>query len=161
MTSESFSATITIEAPATAIFSILADPGKHTAIDGGSGRQHGAGSVVGALGRERLTAAGQVFRMAMTYKDQRYQTVNRVRVFDPPLAIAWEPGYDAGQGDLRFGGWLWRYDLTPVAPSATEVTLSYDWSAATEEARRNVQFPPFPPAHLQTSLTHLAALVAG
>jgi hypothetical protein len=52
---------------------------------------------------------------------------NRVQVFDPPRAISWEPGTDAGDGSLQFGGWACRYDLTPAGPSRTEVTLSYDW----------------------------------
>jgi len=27
-------------------------------------------------------------------------------------------------GTLRFGGWVWRYDLAPAGPSGTRVTLS-------------------------------------
>jgi hypothetical protein len=27
---------------------------------------------------------------------------------------------------LEFGGWIWRYDLAPLGPSETEVTLTYD-----------------------------------
>jgi hypothetical protein len=85
---------------------------------------------------------------------------NRVQVFDPPRAISWEPGYDPGDGDLRFGGWIWRYDLAPLGPSETEVRLSYDWSAVPEVVRQTgPTFPPFPPGHLEDSLTHLADLV--
>src|SRR5712671_3265678 len=75
-----------------------------------------------------LTAAGQVFRMAMYHAghpDGNYQMANRVQVFDPPQAISWEPGQDTGDGSLRFGGWVWRYDLAPAGPSGTRVTLSY------------------------------------
>ena len=88
-----------------------------------------------------------------------YEMANRVEVFDPPHAISWKPGYDAGDGNLRFGGWIWRYDLTPLGPSETEVRLSYDWSAVPEEVRRQGQFPPFSPDHLDNSLTRLAQLV--
>jgi hypothetical protein len=77
----------------------------------------------------------------------------------PPSTISWEPGYDAGDGTLRFGGWTWRYDLTPVGPANTTVTLSYDWSAVPDSLREHIGFPPFPPEHLDNSLAHLAELV--
>jgi len=32
-------------------------------------------------------------------------------------------------GQLEFGGWIWRYDLTQPGSDKTRVTLSYDWSA--------------------------------
>jgi hypothetical protein len=88
-----------------------------------------------------------------------YEMVNRVEVFDPPRAISWEPGNDPGDGRVRFGGWIWRYDLAVLGPSATDVRLSYDWSAVPKEARRQGQFPPFSPDHLDSSLAHLADLV--
>jgi uncharacterized protein YndB with AHSA1/START domain len=158
MTSESVSATITIKARAEAIFSVLTDPSTHPAIDG-------TGRVLEALDRERLTAPGQIFRMAMYHEnhwnpDRRYQMANRIRAFDPPHAISWEPGQESDDGSLQFGGWVWRYDLTPVDPSTTEVTLSYDWSAVPEVVRRRqISWPPFPPAHLDDSPAHLAGLV--
>jgi hypothetical protein len=88
-----------------------------------------------------------------------YEMANQVQVFDPPHAISWKPGWDAGDGNPRFGGWIWRYDLTPVGPSETEVMLSYDWSAVPDSVRQHIQFPPFSPDHLDNSLAHLAALV--
>jgi hypothetical protein len=93
------------------------------------------------------------------HPDKNYEMANRVQVFDPPHAISWEPGQDAGGGSLRFGGWVWRYDLTSRTPSETEVTLSYDWSAVPDVLRQQIPFPPFPPKHLDNSLAHLADLV--
>jgi uncharacterized protein YndB with AHSA1/START domain len=148
-------ASLTIKAPAEAIFAVLADPAKHAAIDG-------TGWVRDPLDRQPLTASGQIFRMAMyhpNHPNRNYEMANRVEVFDPPHAISWEPGYDPGDGNLRFEGWIWRYDLTPLSPSETAVTLSYDWSAVAEGVRQEIQFPPFPPDHLDNSLTHLADLV--
>ena len=88
-----------------------------------------------------------------------YEMANRVAVFDPPRSISWEPGYDPGDGNVSFGGWIWRYDLAPLGESETEVTLSYDWSAITDAVRQEGQFPPFSPEKLDNSLTHLAELV--
>jgi uncharacterized protein YndB with AHSA1/START domain len=155
MAGETVSATTLINAPAEAIFAVLADPAKHAAIDG-------TGWVGEPFDSQPLTAAGQVFRMAMYHPghpDGNYQMANRVQVFDPPHAISWEPGHDADDGGLQFGGWVWRYDLTPAGPSATKVTLSYDWSAVPGVLRQRIGFPPFAPDHLDNSLAHLAGLV--
>jgi hypothetical protein len=155
MADETVSASTIINAPAGAIFAVLAEPANHAAIDG-------TGWVCEALDSQRLAAEGQVFRMTMyhpNHPDGNYQVANRVQVFDPPRAISWEPGYDTGDGSLGFGGWVWRYDLAPAGPSQTKVTLSYDWSAVGEGPRQRIQFPPFSPGHLDNSLAHLAGLV--
>lgn len=155
MVDDSVSAKRIINAPAEAIFAVLADPAQHVAIDG-------TGWVRATVGNEPLTAAGQVFRMAMyhpNHPNRNYEMANLVQVFDPPNAICWKPGYDTGDGTLGFGGWTWRYDLTPAGPSNTTVTLSYDWSAVPDDIRERIGFPPFPPDHLDNSLTHLADLV--
>jgi uncharacterized protein YndB with AHSA1/START domain len=156
MASETVSANKTIKAPAEAVFAVLVEPAKHAAIDG-------TGWVCDPLDRQRLTASGQIFRMAMYHPDHpngNYEMANRVQAFDPPHAISWAPGYDAGDGNLSFPGWIWRYDLTPLGPSETEVRLSYDWSGVPEVIRHTGPvFPPFAPDHLDNSLTHLARLV--
>lgn len=153
---EASSANIVIRASAQAIFAVLVDPAKHAAIDG-------TGWVCNPLDHQTVTRTGQIFRMAMFHPghpDGNYEMHNRVEVFDPPRAISWKPGYDTGGGTLGFGGWTWRYDLTPVGPSETEVRLSYDWSEVPEGVRRRQsQWPPFASDHLHNSLTHLAELV--
>lgn len=154
MADESVSATTIIDSPADVIFGVLADPAKHAAIDG-------TGWVREPLESQPLTAAGQIFRMAMhhdNHPDGGYEMANRVQVFDPPSAISWEPGHDAGDGSPSFGGWVWRYDLAPVGPDKTRVTLTYDWSVVPESLRAHIQFPPFGPDHLGNSLAHLADL---
>ncbi|HEV7209092.1 MAG TPA: polyketide cyclase [Mycobacteriales bacterium] len=156
MTNECLSATLTINAPADTVFAIIADPASHAAIDG-------TGWVRDPGERQPLTESGQIFRMAMYHPNHpkgNYEMANLVQVFDPPYAISWTPGYDPGDGVLRFGGWIWRYDLAPLGQAQTEVRLSYDWSAVPEQVRRTgPAFPPFRPDHLHNSLHHLAELV--
>jgi hypothetical protein len=156
MTDERMKTTLTVEATAQDVFDILADPSTHQAIDG-------TGWVRQPLDGKRLTETGQVFRMAMYYNnpdytDKNYEVANRVAVFDPPRAIAWQPGQGPDDANLDFGGWFWRYDLEPVGQSQTEVTLTYDWSAVPQQIREHISFPPFDPQHLDNSLKHLADL---
>jgi uncharacterized protein YndB with AHSA1/START domain len=154
MADETVSATTVIDAPAAEIFAVLADPARHAAIDG-------TGWVRASFDSRPLTSAGQTFRMDMyhpNHPDRDYQMVNLVEVFDPPSAISWKPGTDDGDGNLSFGGWVWRYDLAPAEPSGTSVTLTYDWSAVPDSIREYLPFPPFAPDHLGNSLAHLAEL---
>jgi uncharacterized protein YndB with AHSA1/START domain len=155
VTEETISVVRTINAPAQAVFDVLADPSTHPAIDG-------TGWVRESLsGGKRLTETGQVFRMAMYHEnhpDKDYEMANRVEVFDPPHAIAWQPGQGPDDANVEFGGWFWRYDLKPVGAAQTEVTLTYDWSQVPPHLREHIGFPPFDVQHLHNSLKHLGEL---
>ena len=154
MADDNMSASTVIDTSADVIFGVLADPTMHAAMDG-------TGRVCEALDGEPLPAAGQVFRVAMYHEnhpDGGYQMTNRVQAFDPPRVIAWEPGHRTSDGSIGFGGWFWRYDLTPAGAFMTSVILTYDWSAVPHSLREHIGFPPFPPNHLGDSLGHLAEL---
>ena len=157
MTNDTSTATITIPASAEKVFGILADPTTHESIDG-------TGWVRESLDGESLTHTGQIFRIAMhhdNHPNKNYEVANKVVVFDRPQAIGWQPGQDvAADGTLSFGGWIWRYDIRGIGPSAAHVTLTYDWSAVPAELREHIQFPPFDDAHLENSLQHLSDLAA-
>jgi len=157
MAEENVSATLIVAAPVTRVFAVLADPATHAAIDG-------TGWVQEAADRAPLAEVGQLFRMDMhhgAHPDGDYQVVNKVQVLDAPRAIAWLTGYRKDNGELEFGGWTWRYDLTPRGPAETEVKHTYDWSAVPQFVRdRGIQFPPFGSEHLPNSLRHLAELAA-
>src|SRR4051794_28995202 len=148
-------ATTTIDAPPETVFEVLADPTTHAAIDG-------TGWVQEAVDTDPLTRSGQVFRMAMYHDNhpaKNYEMSNEVTVLESPTAIAWRPGRpSADSGDLEFGGWVWRYDLTSTDRGQTDVTLTYDWSAVPDVVRAQIPFPPFGQAHLASSLEHLATI---
>jgi hypothetical protein len=161
MTQEQITATTTVNAPADVVFDVLADPSTHQEIDG-------TGWVRDALDDgAHLTSTGQIFRMGMhhdNHPQKYYEMSNRVEVLDRPRAIAWQPGQgpqDRGNlmpgTDIEFGGWIWRYDLEPTAAGTTSVTLTYDWSGVAQNFR-DIEFPPFPPTHLDNSLRQLARL---
>jgi len=151
---ETLIVTSTVEAPAGAVFAVLADPTTHKDIDG-------TGWLREALDDEPLTAVGQIFRIAMyhdNHPDKHYEMANKVIAIQPDRVIAWEPGSAAEDGSLEFGGWTWRYDLRPVRDDRAEVTLTYDWSNVPAELREHIPFPPFPVSHLENSLANLAQL---
>lgn len=157
MDQENVSATLTVAVPDARVFAVLADPTTHAAIDG-------TGWVQEAADRAPLTEVGQVFRMEMyhpNHPDGDYRVANQVHVLDPPRAIGWRTGTEKEDGQLQFGGWTWRYDLAPLGPSETAITLTYDWSAVPGSVREYIRFPPFGPEHLTNSLHHLAGLVFG
>ncbi|MFG2142195.1 polyketide cyclase [Streptomyces sp. NPDC048650] len=156
MDQEYVSAALTVAVPAERVFAVLADPTTHAAIDG-------TGWVQEAVDRAPLTEVGQVFRMGMYHSNHPngdYEVANKVQALDPPRAIGWLTGQERGDGTLEFGGWFWRYDVAPLGPSETEVTLTYDWSAVPQSIREYIRFPPFGPEHLTHSLDHLAKLVS-
>lgn len=152
---ENLIAKATVDASAEKVFDVLADPATHQDIDG-------TGWVREPLddGRE-LTEAGQIFRIAMyhdNHPDKHYEMANQVTVLEPDRVIGWAPGGLAEDGNIELGGWTWRYDLEPLGDEQTRVTLTYDWSGATTEIRKNIVFPPFPVSHLDNSLANLGKL---
>jgi hypothetical protein len=163
MTHDNMSVSTTVNASVDAVFGVLADPTTHQAIDG-------TGWVRESRDGKPLTETGQIFRVGMyhdNHPNKLYEMANRVEVFEPPRAIAWQPGSERrhipGHPDpddtaLDFGGWIWRYDLEPVSDDRTEVTLTYDWSGVPPQKRETFQFPPFERQHLDNSLAHLAEL---
>jgi hypothetical protein len=151
---EILSATLTVAVPADRVFAVLADPVTHASIDG-------TGWIQECVDRKPLTLVGQLFRMEMfhtAHPDGDYRVVNKIVVLDAPRAIGWLTGTEKPGGELEFGGWFWRYDLVPLGPAETAVTLTYDWSAVPASVREYIQFPPFGPDHLGNSLHHLAEL---
>ena len=82
-------------------------------------------------------------------------THNLVNVFDRDRAIGWMPGLLDDAGNHAAGGWFWRYDLAPNG-DRTDVTLTYDWTAASQEFRDRVGgMPIFPEDYLAASLKTL------
>lgn len=165
---ETMSATRRIAASPAEVFATLVDPTTHAGVHGprvdGTTRTSGRiGRVEGALDTEPLTRVGQRFRMAMYHEPSHasYETINEVLVREPSSAVGWRTGYLDDVGAAHFGGWLWRYDLVPAdgTGTGTDVTLTYDWSGANQEARDDIDFPPFAQDHLDVSLSHLEDLV--
>ncbi|MEY3679955.1 MAG: SRPBCC family protein [Ilumatobacteraceae bacterium] len=99
-----------VKATPQQIFDLLADPRKHSLIDG-------SGSVQQArLNAPERLSLGAKFGMDMKI-GLPYRITNEVVEFDEPTRIGWR----------HFGGHVWRYILEPV-DGGTKVTEQFDWT---------------------------------
>ena len=117
-----------IEAPASVIFRLLADPDRHPEFDGSDMLRTGASNEV-------IAGVGSVFTTKMYFTAMGdYEMHNRIVAFEANRCIAWEPG----NPELARNGSCWRFDLSPDGPNATVVTETYDCRNASESVRKAV-----------------------
>ena len=115
-----------IQARPGELFAILADPRRHTELDG-------SGMLRGAVTERPVTGVGEVFVIRMHHGPiGDYQMNNHVVEYQPDRRIGWEP--ESGQGhpdestpSARWGQ-RWSFELAPDGPDATVVTHRYDCS---------------------------------
>ena len=146
----------TVDAPPEAVFAVLADPSRHSEIDGSSMCQ---GCSTGPI-----TGVGQSFVMDM-YRDGlgKYSIRNEVSAFEPGRRIAWRPApevtspeIDGLVGDITPGGQTWSWELEPTGDGKTQVTHSYDWSTIRDE-RFGAFFPFITPDEMSGTVAALGA----
>jgi hypothetical protein len=82
-----------IAAPATTIFRLLADPGRHPELDG-------SGMLRGSLTTAPVSAVGDVFIMKMYFSELGdYEMNNHVVEYEQDRRIGWEPESGRGRPD--------------------------------------------------------------
>jgi len=132
-----------IDAPAEAIFAVVADARRHADFDG-------SGSVKGATGDPEPLVLGSRFGMNMRI-GVPYRIQNEVVEYEENRLIAWQ----------HFGKHRWRYEFEPV-DGGTKVTETFDWS--TSRSPRAIEFMGYPKKHpdnMAKTLERLEAVVAG
>ena len=103
-------ARIIINAPASKIFDLLANPSSHRLFDG-------SGTIQNSIsGLERLFLGAQ-FSMDMKIKIP-YRIKNTVVAFEEDKQIAW----------CHLMKWRWQYELIDLGNGTTQVTESFDAS---------------------------------
>ncbi len=137
------SASRVVNAPAAAIFELIADPARQPEWDGNA-------NLAAAAPGQRVHAVGDSFVMTNTGGSVRQ---NHVTEFTEGRLIAWQP---APVGE-PVPGHLWRWELEPASPTSTRVTHTYDWTALTD-ARRFDRARATTADKLEASLDRLAAL---
>ena len=104
------SRSMVVPADAQEIFDLLADPQRHSEIDGSGSVQRARG------GAPQRLSLGATFGMDMRI-GVPYRITNTVVEFEEGRRIAWQ----------HFGGHVWRYILQPV-DGGTNVTEEFDWT---------------------------------
>ena len=102
------SASIIINAPASKIFDVIANPQMHSIIDGSN-------SVRSVIKGPKRLALGSKFGMNMEI-GIKYRITNTVVEFEENKLIAWR----------HLGRWIWRYELKEISPTQTVVIESFD-----------------------------------
>ena len=117
---------VVVDAPASVVFDILADPRQHQRIDG-------SGSLQGSLSGPARLEKGSRFGMDMKMFGLPYKIRNTVVELEDDRRIAWR----------HFGGHRWRYVLEPL-DGGTKVTESFDYSRYGLVPRLVVELAGFP-----------------
>ena len=113
--SAQISHSIVVEADATTVFDVLADPTQHPLFDGSD-------SVKGRVGGPPRLYLGAQFSMRMHW-GAPYIIKNTVVEYDEDRRIAWR----------HLARHIWRYELVPQSArdaARTEVTETFDWAPA-------------------------------
>lgn len=137
------SASREVQAPAAAIFELIADPARQHEWDGNE-------NLATAASGQRAHAVGDVFVMTLTTGADRE---NHIVEFEEGRRIAWLPS-EVGK---RPPGHLWRWELQPLGDGRTRLTHTYDWTNLTDE-KRLVRARSTTSERLQASVDRLAAL---
>nr|WP_079618515.1 SRPBCC family protein [Mycobacteroides abscessus] len=137
------SASREVQAPAAAIFELIADPARQHEWDGNE-------NLAAAATGQRAHAVGDVFVMTLTTGADRE---NHIVEFEEGRLIAWLPS-EVGK---RPPGHLWRWELQPLDDGQTRLTHTYDWTNLTDE-KRLVRARNTTSERLQASVDRLAAL---
>ena len=149
------SVTRRIAAPAEKIFAILADPSRHTDLDGND-------MLRGVASGGPITGVGDRFVMDMWFDHfgGPYTMDNHVVEYEPGRRIAWAPAANdekTGRGPEEIGvplGHRWVFELAPDG-DATVVTETYDCTAAPEQIRRAVRGGEHWKAGMEATLANL------
>ncbi len=157
-TAQPVSVSLRIEAPADKLFDLLARPVNHPLIDG-SGMLREASDEV-------ISGVGDVFAMKM-HNDEMgdYEMSNHIVEYELNRRISWEPVLKAAsrpedQQDIGDRSeHRWTYELTPVDPTTTLVTETYDCSRAPEWLRHAVKGGNRWTDSMTATLERLAGLV--
>ena len=141
------SASRVIKAPAARIFDVLADPARHSEIDG-------SGMVQDVRGGATRLTLGAKFGMDMKMGPLPYRISNTVVEFEENRLIAWQ----------HLGKRRGRYRLEPVDANnpalGTTVTEEFDWSTAV--STKFIELMGYPKKHagsIERTLARLADTV--
>ncbi len=111
---QAVSRSVQVSAPASTLFDLIADPHRHSEIDG-------SGTVrdVDVKGPHRLSV-GDKFTVGMTQYGLPYKITSKTVTVEENKVVEWEHPL----------GHRWRWEFAEVGPGATKVTETFDYSTA-------------------------------
>lgn len=146
-----------VAAAPDAVFAVLADPGRHHEIDG-------AGHLQGLVDGSPVTGVGDSFVLDMNQEGLGdYAMRSTVTEFEPGRRITWAPAVhppgsmDHILGDIKPGGHVYSWVLTPNASGGTDVEHFCDWSGVSDE-RFKAFFPRVTAEQMSSSIERLGKL---
>jgi hypothetical protein len=133
---------VLVNAPASEIFALVADPHRHAELDG-------SGTVrdVPVKGPHALTA-GDRFTVGMKQYGLPYSITSVVTGLEADRLVEWQHPL----------GHRWRWELAETTPGVTEVTETFDYS--TSRSPRMMEILKFPPKNAHGITATLRALAA-
>ena len=151
-----------INAPASAIFTILVDPTKHPLFDGSDMLREGAANDV-------VTSVGDIFVMKIHNEEfGDYEMNNHVVDYEVDKRIGWAPtravGHPEGASALPIDApaeIVWSFVLRTDGPDATVVTEMYDCTHAPEDLGRILKYGTRWVESMTKSLERLDELCTG
>jgi len=127
-----------VEAPASTIFEIVANPARHVDFDG-------SGMLRGVVDEGRITGVGDTFTMKMHRLGDDYLMINYIVELEPDRRLFWEPApgdpsraVDDDPSNVGIpAGYRWGYVLTPDGEDATIVTEVLDLGPLSDDLLRD------------------------
>jgi YD repeat-containing protein len=102
---------VEVQAPAEEVFGLLADPYRHGELDG-------SGTVMATVAGPQRLSQGARFSVGMKQYGVPYRITSRVTRFEEGRVVEWAHPM----------GHRWRWELTPLTPTSTRVTETFDYS---------------------------------
>ena len=107
------SRTVEVNAPASELFAIVADPRRHHELDG-------SGTVHDNIRAPERLSPGARFSTKMTMYGLPYRITSTVTAFKPDQLIEWSHPF----------GHRWRWEFVATTPTKTRVTETFDYREA-------------------------------
>lgn len=146
-----------INAPASDIFALVADAGKHPSFDGSGTVKH---TTQESMPLSKGSKFGMSMRMGLPYK-----TTNTVIEYEPDRRIAWQTTMLGG----LVGGRIWRYELEPAdggaagpATSSARTLVRETWDISRDKQAvilKNTGMPKQAEQGMRATLERIAELV--
>lgn len=137
---------VEVAASSDDVFALVSDPHRHGELDG-------SGTVGGTVSGPRLLSQGAQFSVAMKQFGVRYRVTSTVTGFEDGRIVEWSSP----------AGHRWRWELTPLTPTSTRVTETFDYSTVPAVQGRVFELLGFPrrnAAGIEATLRQLASRFA-